>query len=252
MTRRQKESYSIQSVDNALDVLEALCDGGDEVRISQLSERLSMNKTSIFRLLATFENRGYVEKEQRSGKYRLGISAYEMGQKFLLRMALLRKAKPVMEKLARQCNEAVYLAVPSGDEILLLDMVDTVQQVKIVPLIGTRHSMNSTSAGRVILAHGDTRRSKEHGSIDQDLIAIKAAGASIDRNTLGEGITSLATPLMNAQDMVPGSLCIIGPEFRLSQDKVQNELLPSLIEAGVIISSKMGYVGHFINKENAQ
>ncbi len=99
MPQRQKESYSIQSVANALDVLEALCDEGDEVRISQLSEKLGMNKTSIFRLLATFENRGYVEKEQKSGKYRLGLTAYEMSQKMLTKMDLLRKAKPVIEKL---------------------------------------------------------------------------------------------------------------------------------------------------------
>ena len=68
MPSRDKDSYSIQSVENALDVLEALCDEDGEVRISRLSEKLKMNKTSVFRLLATFEGRGYVEKEETSGK----------------------------------------------------------------------------------------------------------------------------------------------------------------------------------------
>ena len=72
MPSRDKESYSIQAVENALDVLEALSEIDDDVRISQLSEKLAMNKTSVFRLLATFENRGYVEREELSGKYRLG------------------------------------------------------------------------------------------------------------------------------------------------------------------------------------
>ena len=111
MPSRDKESYSIQAVENALDVLEALSEIDDDVRISQLSEKLAMNKTSVFRLLATFENRGYVEREERSGKYRLGLSAYEIGQKFLSRMGLLRHARPVAERLARGCNEAVYIAV---------------------------------------------------------------------------------------------------------------------------------------------
>ena len=100
MPSRDKESYSIQAVENALDVLEALSEIDDDVRISQLSEKLAMNKTSVFRLLATFENRGYVEREERSGKYRLGLSAYEIGQKFLSRMGLLRHARPVVERLA--------------------------------------------------------------------------------------------------------------------------------------------------------
>lgn len=253
MPRRQKESYSIQSVDNALDVLEALCDEGDEVRISQLSERLGMNKTSIFRLLATFENRGYVEKEQKSGKYKLGLSAYEIGQKFLSRMVLLRKAKPVMEKLTRECNEAIYLAVPSGNEVLLLDMVDTTQQVKIIPLLGNRYPITGPSAGRVILAHGEGHCAScsldEIAALEAELPRIRKQGGCYDQGAFGEGIASLAAPLIDAQGNIPGSLCMVGPEFRLSADKIEQDLLPKLTEAGIVISSKLGYVGHFINKE---
>jgi len=250
---RQKESYSIQSVDNALDVLEALCEEGEEVRISQLSQRLGMNKTSIFRLLATFENRGYVEKEQKSGKYKLGLSAYEMGQKFLSRMGLLRKAKPVIERLARECNEALYLAVPRDNEILMLDMVDTMQQVKIIPLVGNRYPITGSSAGRVVLAYSEMHRNQcppERLSVlKNDLLLIRETGGCVDKGVLGEGIASLAIPLIDAQGNVPGSLCMVGPEFRLTAEKINEILLPQLIEAGVVISSKLGYVGHFMTKD---
>lgn len=254
MPPRQKDSYSIQSVDNALDLLEALCEEGEEVRISQLSQRLGMNKTSIFRLLATFENRGYVEKEQHSGKYRLGLTAYEMGQKFLSRMGLLRKAKPVIERLARESNEALYLVVPRGNEILMLDMVDTMQQVKIVPLVGNRYPMTSSAAGLVILAHSETHRaavSRETlSALQSDLRQIRAMGGHQDQGVLGEGIASLATPLIDAQGNVPGCLCMIGPAFRLTSELVKTSLLPRLIETGVVISSKLGYVGHYISKDH--
>jgi DNA-binding IclR family transcriptional regulator len=212
-----------------------------------------MNKTSIFRLLATFENRGYVEKEQKSGKYRLGISAYEMGQKFLSRMGLLRKAKPVIERLARECNEALYLAVPRGNEVLMLDMVDTMQQVKIIPLVGNRYPITKVSAGRVILAHSETHRAScnaaELSAIAAELKKIRETGGNVDQAVLGEGIASLATPLIDAQGNVPGSLCMVGPEFRLTPEKIAEFHLPQLIETGVVISSKLGYVGHFINKD---
>ncbi|WP_020676685.1 IclR family transcriptional regulator [Geopsychrobacter electrodiphilus] len=254
MPPRQKESYSIQSVDNALDVLEALCEEGEEVRISQLSERLGMNKTSIFRLLATFENRGYVEKEPRSGKYKLGISAYEMGQKFLSCMGLLRNAKPVIERLARECNEALYLAVPRGNEILMLDMVDTLQQVKIIPLVGNRYPVTTVSAGLVILANSEAHRRncncEELSAISVTLPEILKNGGYIDRGVMGEGITSLSVPIIDAQGNVPGSLCMVGPEFRLTPKKIKETYLPQLIEAGVVISSKLGYVGHFISKDS--
>lgn len=251
MSVRGKDSYSIQSVDNALDVLEALCDEeGDEVRISRLSERLGMNKTSVFRHLATFESRGYVEKEQKSGRYRLGLSAYEIGQKLLSRMGLLRKAKPVIESLVRSCNEAIYLVVPRGNEVLLLDMVDTTQQVKIISLLGNRYPMVGPSAGRVILAHSAFHKGncslEDLAPLDTELSKIKDRGCCVDIGTFGEGISSLATPLIDAEGNVPGSLCMVGPEFRLTSEKIESDLLPSLIEAGDVVSSKLGHVGHYL------
>jgi len=249
--KETKHSYSIQSVDNALDVLEALCTEGEEVRVSHLSKRLGMNKMSLFRYLATFENRGYVEKTKGSGRYRLGQAAYETGQKLLFRNSLLRKAKPAIEKLARDCNEAIYLAVPRGNDFLLLDMVDTAQQIKIIPLLGNRYPMQAASAGRVMLAHDNRHReacdSDAMENIRADLAAILTRGCDYDNGGFGEGIASLAVPLHNGDGDVPGSLCMIAPEFRLTREEAVHKMLPQLLAAGDVISSKLGYIEHLIN-----
>ena len=252
MSIRKKDSYSIQSVDNALDVLEALCEEEDEIRVSHLSERLGMTKMSLFRYLATFENRGYVEKVKNSHRYRLGLSAYEIGQKFLWRMGLLRKAKPVIEQYARSCNEAIYLAVARGKDVLLLDMVDTTHQVRIIPLVGNKFPMVQTTAGRVMLAFGPQHRSlfpkNELGEMSVCLADITKRGGASGVSGFGEGIASVAVPLIDGQGVVQGSLCMIGPDFRLTEMRIEKELLPGLMDAGIVISSKMGYVGHIANK----
>jgi DNA-binding IclR family transcriptional regulator len=244
VSSRDKESYSIQAVENALDVLEALSEIEDDVRISQLSEKLAMNKTSVFRLLATFENRGYVEREERSGKYRLGLSAYEIGQKFLSRMALLRHARPIVERLARECNEAVYIAVRRGNEVLFLDMVDTTQKVKIVPLPGNRYPLDTTAAGQALLAFNNAQ-SKSVGNKRQPdnshLTMIRRQCYAQDSGALGEGIASVAAPLFGDGGKLHGVLCIVGPEFRLSQDVIQKQILNPLLDTCGIISSKLGW-----------
>jgi len=245
LTVRGKDSYSIQSVDNALDVLEALCDEGDEVRISRLSERLGMNKMSVFRHLATFENRGYVEKEEGSDRYRLGLSAYEMGQKFLSRMGLLRKARPIMNRMVRECDEAVYIAVRRGSDVLFLDMVDTSQQVKIISLVGKRYPIEIPAAGRVLLAHTLKGEEVESGSEAprEPLAGIRERGFCLDRDAMGDGIASVAVPLFGAGGKLQGALCFIAPDFRLPREKIEAEFLPRLLEAGHVISSKLGYFG---------
>jgi DNA-binding IclR family transcriptional regulator len=252
LTVRGKDSYSIQSVDNALDVLEALCDEGDEVRISRLSERLGMNKMSVFRHLATFENRGYVEKEEGSDRYRLGLSAYEIGQKFLSRMGLLRKARPVMNRMVRECDEAAYIAVRRGSDVLLLDMVDTSQQVKIISLVGKRYPIEIPAAGRVLLAFAPAGGEIAAGKPDmaETLATIRRQGFCLDQGAMGDGIASAAVPLFGGGGKIQGALCFVGPDFRLPREKIEIELLPRLQESGNIISSKLGYFGDSLNREN--
>jgi len=258
LSSREKDSYSIHSVENALDLLEVLCEESDEFRISHLSEKLNMNKTSVFRLLATFENRGYVERDESSGKYRLGLAIYEISQKFLSRMRLLRKARPAMEQMVRQCNETVYLVVRRRDDALFLEMVDSPQKVKIVSLVGRRFPLASTAAGKIFLAFGENPCAEEKGragrngtteSNGQELEAIRRSGLSIDQNGIGEGITCAAVPLFSGNGDLTGALALLGPDFRMAAEKLENHLIPLLKETGETISSKLGYLGHYLRNE---
>lgn len=255
---KNKNDYSINSVEHALDLLDAICDEGGEARVSRLSERLGMNKASVYRLLATFEKRGFVERGDDSVKYRLGMRAYEMGQKLLSRMGMLRKARPSMERLARQCNESVYFIVRRGDEILLLDMVDSAQQVKIASLTGRRYPLATTTVGRFFQpwsegAGSDSSRHLEvkmpplvpAGSSDN----IRCRGISVDGVMFGEGVTCVAVPLLNAKGEVAAVLAILGPTYRLSNERIESELVPQLKDAGDAVSAGLGYLGHYLRRK---
>lgn len=255
---RQKAGYSINSVENALDLLEAICDEGGEARISQLSQRLGMNKTSVYRLLATFEKRGFVERGEDSVKYRLGLSAYEMGQKLLSRMVMLRKARPSMERLARQCNESVYFAVRRKDDVLLLDMIDCAQQVKIVSLAGQRFPLAATALGRIFQSFGErpVGEGRKHLEVKippvaavDELDVIRRSGVCIDEHGFGEGVTCLAVPLLNAKGDVVAALAILGPAFRMTRERLEAELVPQLKDAGQVVSAGLGYLGHYLRRK---
>jgi DNA-binding IclR family transcriptional regulator len=202
----------------------------------------------VFRLLATFENRGYVEREERSGKYRLGMSAYEIGQKFLSRMGLLKHAKPVAERLARGCNEAVYIAVCRQQEVLLLDVVDTTQKVKIVSLVGKRYPLETTAAGQVLLAFNDSHDAAHAPAATDQYATIHRQGYAQDSDALGDGITSVAAPLFGEGGKVHGVLCVVGPEFRLTEDVVRDQIISPLLDTCGIISSKLGWHSPYIPK----
>lgn len=255
---KPKGAYSINSVEHALDLLEAICDEGGEARISRLSERLGMNKTSVYRLLSTFEKRGFVERGDDSVKYRLGLMAYEMGQKLLSRMGMLRKARPSMERLAKECNESVYFMVRRKDEVLLLDMVDSTQQVKIVALTGRRFPVTATAVGRLFQAFGEKPGSdvKKHLEVKMpplsaadDLDVIRRRGVCIDEHAFGEGVTCVAVPILNAKGEVAAALAVLGPAFRMSKERMEAEVVPQLKDAGQIVSAALGYLGHYLGRK---
>ena len=245
---RPKADYAVHSVENALDLLDAICEEGGEARVSQLSQRTGMSKTSVFRLLATFEGRGFVERSEDSLKYRLGLSACEMGQKILARMGVLRKARPAMSRLMRQCNESVYFVVRRNDYVLMLDMVDTTQQVKITPLVGQRFPL-TTGPGRIFRAfenEGGRKRVDPPGALALAPVereAIRDSGICLDQEGFGDGVTCVAMPLFNAKTEVVAALAVLGPTFRMPTTRIEGEFLVQLREAGATISAGLGYLG---------
>ena len=158
MPSRDKDSYNIRSVENALHLLEALADEDINCSLAQLSQRLDMTKASLFRMMATFENHGYVERGQQSGEYQLGLAAFEVSQKLLSKMTLLRKARPAMAQLVRQCDETAYLVVQRNQEALFLEMLDNDQKIKVVPLTSQRFPLEKCAAGRVFLAFDEANK----------------------------------------------------------------------------------------------
>lgn len=252
MPTREKDTYCIRSVENALLLLEALAEEDTKCSLSQLSNKLGMTKASLFRLMATFESHGYVERGQGGSEYKLGLAAFEVGQKLLSRMTLLHKARPVMGQLVRQCNETVYLVIRRDNDALFLEMSDNDQKVKIVPLNGRRFPLSSCAAGKTLLAFGKNENGAGNGQqaqIRDELKHCREKGYSVDKDGIGEGSTCIAVPLFNAEGETCGSLAMVGPSFRMDEERINKQLLPAIKAAGEMTSARLGHIG-FGTKNN--
>lgn len=240
MSGRDKDSYNIRSVENALHLLEALASDGDRCSLAQLSDRLDMTKASLFRLMATFENMGYVERGVRAGEYQLGMGAFETSQKLLARMPLLRHARPVMSHLARQCDESVYLVVRRGGDALFLEMADNDQKVNVAPLTSHRFALDNCAPGKLMLAFSQGLPTETEGAASGGS-EYRSQRYCVDHDGLGEGSSALAVPLFQQKQKLAGCLTIVAPTFRMDERRISNELLPALKAAGDMISARLGY-----------
>ena len=245
MPSREKDTYCIRSVENALFLLEALAEEDSKYSLSQLSRRLGLTKATLFRLMATFESHGYVERGQGPGEYKLGLAAFEVSQKLLSRMTLLHKARPFMAQLVREFNETVYLVVQRDDEVLFLEMADSDQKVKVVSLVGRRFPLQNCAAGKIFLAFDPAGNAGLIGSnpgLRDELEQCRQQGVAVDDNGAGEGSTSIAVPLCGSGNEMVGGLVVVGPSFRVNGAAARVQLQSALMAAGEMISARIGHL----------
>lgn len=247
---RDKRVYSVQAVVKAIDLLEALAQGGESPSIVVLEKKLGLSRNKTFRLLATLEEKGLVERNKASSTYNLGLQAFEMAQHILKSDNLIRTAHPIMVELARKLDEAVYFTVANNDEVLFLDMVDSFQQIKAADMVGRRFPFFTNAAGKVIKSvssvdlFGRTSkksRVKDLQQLEVELDEIRRKGVAVDFNGLGEGICSVAVVIRDYAGKVVGALTLLAPSFRMMQDRLEKEVIPCMLEGAEQLSLKFGY-----------
>jgi DNA-binding IclR family transcriptional regulator len=195
-----------------------------------------------------------VEREERSGCYRIGLSALELAQKFIKTASLIQHARPIMEVLARKHDEAVYMTVLKDDEVLFIDMVDCDRQIKAAPMIGKRFPFFTNAAGKVIKAVESrdllqkvwARNRSMSGTLDfsafeQELNDIREKGVAIDNGGLGDDIVSVAVAVKDYAGKIVGALTMLAPSFRMVTERLEQEIIPSLLESAEILSMKFGH-----------
>jgi IclR family KDG regulon transcriptional repressor len=153
MAKREKNSYVIQSVTNALNLLEEFRADRVELGVTELSKRLSLHKNNVFRLLATLEAKGYIEQNKATENYRLGVKSLELGQTFIKQLGLVRQAKPFLKEIVNKCDEMAYIGVIRQNSVVYLDVEEASQTVKVANRVGWRLPIHCTAIGKAQIAY---------------------------------------------------------------------------------------------------
>ena len=103
-------SESIRAVERALDVLMCFTSQTPELTMTQISEMVGINKSTVHRLLATLEGKRFVERDPETGVYRLGIRLVQMAFLTMEHNDLRRLAAPFLHSLCDQYQENVEQA----------------------------------------------------------------------------------------------------------------------------------------------
>ncbi|MEW5803781.1 MAG: IclR family transcriptional regulator [bacterium] len=264
MHKKEASEYLIQSVLHALDVLNVFIMSNEkELGVTTLSNRLRLPKNNIFRLLSTLSYQGYIEQNPATGNYRLGLRCFELGQSCLRRMGLVSQAHDILDALATKTMETVYLSVCDRGEVIYVDMMETSRPVRIIPMLGRRSPIFCTSAGKVQIAYKSPEEIrkllKETGlkgftkntiisetEMLKHLDLVRSQGYAVDNEEYEEDVKCVGAPIRDYTENVVAGVCISGPIHRMSDERVEKELVPLVKKAALEISRRIGYGSEFI------
>ena len=260
---KPKSDYTIQTVSNALRLLEAFYEEA-ELGVSELSRRLGLHKNNVFRLLATLELGGYVEQSTDTDRYRLGVRCLELGRAYAGSHSLVERARPVLGKLVEELGETAHLGVLRDFEVVHLDGIQPQRLLVTASRVGQRLPVHCSALGKVLVA---CAKASVLASYERDVVSegplqavtvstvvdgaklfdqfqtVAGQGYAIDLGECESGLNCAAAPVYGENSEVVGALSVSGPSFRLSEDCLHSDVMPVLIAAAQRLSAALGFKG---------
>ncbi len=217
-------SGGLKSVGTALDVLECFAIDS-ELGVSDIARRLGVAKSTAHRLLTTLASRGFVEQDQSSGLYRLGIHIYELGHLALSRNSLRHTALPILRQVAQATGLTVNLGIPDGPDIVFIERLESADSMRFLGHAGRRLPVHVTSSGKVIAAFNiEAEEARRRAGFpprvsrtvrtaqdwDRVLENIRKVGYAVSTNESFDGASSVAVPVI-VRKVAIASVSVFGP-----------------------------------------
>ena len=233
-TATKSRPRTIQSVDRAAALLKAIADSHRPPTVIELADVCGLNRSTAWRLLATLDQHGLVERDPVSQRYRVGYA--------FLRIAaaaehdpLVRRARPVLERLALETGETSNLAVAKRFNLVYVDQVDP-PQIMAPNWLGKPVPLHATSSGKAFLAFlaQDERDAvlagrlerftdttvTERRRLEQELDAVRRDGYSVCVGELEESLFGASAAVLSEQGRPVAIVSVWGPEHRVTRERL--------------------------------
>lgn len=150
---RASASRTIQSVDRALDVLEALADAGEELPLRDVAARTDLNVSTCHHLLATLVKRGYAGRSRFGRLYFIGNKVSELSHRRFSQFNIVEMAMPELRRLNQETGEAVHLSTMQGYELVTLAKLSSSHPIQVsTDTASESTAVHATATGKAILA----------------------------------------------------------------------------------------------------
>lgn len=227
---------TIQSVDRAIDVLEALAEGGEELPLREIAEKTGLNVSTCHHLLATLVNRGYVGRSRLGRLYFIANKVAELSRRRLSQFNIVELAMPELRRLNQETGETVHLTVMRGHELITLAKLESSYPIRVGTTdTGEATAAHATAQGKAILAWlpepeiakvlaetGLRKYTKNTVTNTEDLMNdlrhVRRNGYSSDREEFQPGVYCTGAAVRDYHGAVMAAVSCSMPEMRATDE----------------------------------
>ena len=250
---KANERYTVEAVSKALDVLEVFRHA-EELSLAEISDRLGLNKSRVFRLLHTLVERGYVDRTVDSTRFVLGLKLLERSA--CVRADLRTLCLPYMRLIHQHFNETVNLGILEQQQIVYIAALESSRPVRMAEVIGSRSPLHSTALGKAIIAFlaedqrneliAGLRLSKftentitDSKRLAKELQSVRRTGCAIDDRENDSDGFCIAAPIFDAMGRPAAAISVSGPTDRIQENR--KKISEMLVGTCNQISQRFGY-----------
>ncbi|WP_320034331.1 IclR family transcriptional regulator [Halarcobacter sp.] len=234
-------SQQLKSLSKGLQVYKEIVNYGKPISATLLCDRLSINKSTMSRILQTLKDEEYILYLDNSNEI-LPKNLENIESKKTRIELLIQKTKPLLEEIYEETKECSYLGIIDNNKLLYLNQIDySNREIKTRNSVGLQAPLHTNALGKSILAFGNysldnlklepytnntiTDLKSFKKTIDEVLIN----GYSIDNSEYQDNMRCVGVPIFNHENILVGAVGISGTKDRLSFEKL-NQLGKDIIE----------------------
>ncbi len=245
------------SVRTAARVLRAFSGADTALGVAELARRIGISKSTAHRVLATLAAERLLEQDATTGKYRLGLSLYELGSAVSEHVDLHQAALPVLTTLRHRTGEMVHVAVLDRLEVVYVERLESHHMLPVFRRVGHRLPAHLTSSGKALLAAlpRDVLEARLEGHVlvartpktitnrtallaELDRVARRGWASNIEEGQLG--VSSVGAPVRGPDGAVMAAVSVVGDVTRL-RGAALHQAAALVVEAAAVISGRLGY-----------
>lgn len=146
-----RDSSSIQVLNRALTILEALAQTENGLSLGTLANQTGLSKSTVHRILATLKERGYAEQNQ-SGSYEIGAKLIDTVSCHINALDLQTESRPFLAELRKELDLTTHLGILDGPYVVYVERISLLPSTRLYTQVGYRSPAYCSSMGKCLLA----------------------------------------------------------------------------------------------------